>query len=158
MEGYLSNWEERVTKLGEQIGFPKRLAILGRGSSMASTYTGALTLGEASKFLAAPYQAGEFRHGPLELANPDLTVLLFAGPAETRELNLHLLHDLRGYSVNAFWIGAESEPMANRITGSPRHWIAIDGNSAHAITEHSLCQTDRGRARSFFQDREDHLI
>ena len=47
MQRYLSNWEARVTKLGEQIGFPKRLAILGRGPSMAATYTGALTLGEA---------------------------------------------------------------------------------------------------------------
>ena len=107
MEGYLANWEERVEKLGEQIGFPKRLAILGRGSSLASTYTGALTLGEASKFLATPYQAGEFRHGPMELANSDLTLLLFAGLDETRDLNLRLLNDLRGYQVNAFWIGAE---------------------------------------------------
>lgn len=108
MEGYLSNWEARVASLAEQIGFPKRLAILGRGSSMASVYTGTLILGEAAKFLAAPYQAGEFRHGPLELANPDLTVLLFAGSLETRELNLRLLGELRGYQVNAFWIGAES--------------------------------------------------
>jgi glucosamine--fructose-6-phosphate aminotransferase (isomerizing) len=107
MERYLFNWEEHVTTLGEKIGFPKRLAILGRGSSMASTYTGALTLGEASKFLATPYQAAEFRHGPMELANPDLTALLFAGPAETRELNLRLLDDLRVYNVNAFWIGAD---------------------------------------------------
>ena len=108
MEGYLSSWESRVTKLGEQIGFPKRLAILGRGPSMASVYAGTLILGEAAKFLAAPYQAAEFRHGPMELANPDLTVLLFAGPAETRDLNLRLLDDLRGYNVNAFWIGSES--------------------------------------------------
>jgi glutamine---fructose-6-phosphate transaminase (isomerizing) len=108
MERYLSSWEARVTKLGEQIGFPKWLAILGRGPSMASTYTGALTLGEAAKFLAAPYQAAEFRHGPMELANPDLTVLLFAGPSETRDLNLRLLDDLRSYQVNAFWIGADT--------------------------------------------------
>jgi glucosamine--fructose-6-phosphate aminotransferase (isomerizing) len=106
MLGYLSNWEERVEKLGDKIGFPARLAILGRGSSMASTYTGALTLGEASKFLATPYQAAEFRHGPMELANSDLTLLLFAGPAGTRDLNLRLLNDLRGYEVNAFWVGA----------------------------------------------------
>jgi glucosamine--fructose-6-phosphate aminotransferase (isomerizing) len=108
MERYLSSWEKRVTKLGEQIGFPKRLAILGRGPSMAATYTGALTLGEAAKFLAAPYQAAEFRHGPMELANLDLTVLLFAGPLETRDLNLRLLNDLRGYHVNGFWIGADT--------------------------------------------------
>ena len=119
MENYLSNWESRVAKLGDQIGLPKRLAILGRGPSMASVYTGTLTLGEAAKFLAAPYQAGEFRHGPLELANPDLTLLLFAGPSETRELNLRLLNDLRGYHVNAFWIGSEKNEWQIEIPEAP---------------------------------------
>ena len=108
MEEYLSNWEERVEKLSQQIRYPKRLAILGRGPSMAAVYTGTLILGEAAKFMAAPYQAGEFRHGPLELANPDLTVLLFAGPEETRDLNRRLFGDLRKYQVNVFWIGPGS--------------------------------------------------
>ena len=45
----------------------------------------------------------------MELANPDLTVLMFAGPSEQRGLNLRLLNDLRSYQVNAFWIGAEYE-------------------------------------------------
>jgi glutamine---fructose-6-phosphate transaminase (isomerizing) len=119
MERYLSSWEARVTKLGEQIGFPKRLAILGRGRSMAATYTGALTLGEAAKFLAAPYQAAEFRHGPMELANPDLTVLLFAGPSETRDLNLRLLNDLRSYEVNAFWVGADMNDLQIELPEVP---------------------------------------
>ncbi len=105
MRGYLSNWEDKVEKIGEQLGFPKRLALLGRGSSMAAAYTGTLILGEAAKFQATPYQAGEFRHGPLELANPDLTVLLFEGPEETRVLNERLLKELRNYQVNSFWIG-----------------------------------------------------
>jgi len=107
MEEYLSTWEKRVKMIGEKIGFPKRLAILGRGASLAATYTGALILGEAAKFLATPFQAGEFRHGPLEMCNPDLTVLLFEGTAETRDLNLRLLEDLRNYHTNAFWIGAD---------------------------------------------------
>ena len=105
MESYLSTWGTHVTDLAEQVGFPKRLAILGRGPSMAAVYGGALILGEASKFLAVPYQAGEFRHGPMELASPDLTVLLLAGASETRDLNLRLFRDLRGYNVNAFWVG-----------------------------------------------------
>jgi glutamine---fructose-6-phosphate transaminase (isomerizing) len=108
MAEYLSTWEQRLRELGEKIGFPKRLAILGRGSSMAAVYTGSLILGEAAKFMATPYQAGEFRHGPLELANPDLTVLLFAGPEETRDLNYRLLKELRDYQVKAYWIGADS--------------------------------------------------
>jgi len=39
-----------------------------------------LILGEAAKFLAVPYRVGDFRHGPLELANPELTALLLQVP------------------------------------------------------------------------------
>lgn len=106
MRSYLADWENHVKEIGGAVGYPKRLATLGRGASLAATYTGALILGEAAKYMAMPYQAGEFRHGPLELANPDLTVLLFEGPQETRDLNLRLLEDLRDYQVNVFWVGS----------------------------------------------------
>ena len=119
MEAYLATWESRVQQLGKAIGFPKRLATMGRGTSLAATYTGALILGEASKFLATPYQAGEFRHGPLELASPDLTALIFAGTQETRDLNLRLLKDLRGYQVNAFWVGSETNEWQIEIPNVP---------------------------------------
>ena len=119
MEAYLANWESRVQQIGNALGFPKRLAILGRGTSLASTYAGALILGEAAKYMATPYQAGEFRHGPLELATPDLTVLLFAGPQETQSLNLRLLKDLRGYQVNAFWVGTEKNEWQIEIPSVP---------------------------------------
>jgi len=107
MEEYLSNWASRVTELSEQLSFPKHLAILGRGVSLASAYAGSLILGEAAKYHAVAYQAGEFRHGPLELAGPDLTILLLAGTQGTRDLNRRLLKDLRGYNFPAFWIGTE---------------------------------------------------
>jgi len=119
MKEYLATWETRVAKLGELIGFPKRLAVLGRGVSLASTYAGALILGEASKYMATPYQAGEFRHGPLELATPDLTTLLFAGTQKTRDINLRLLNDLRGYQVNAFWVGSEQNEWQIEIPDVP---------------------------------------
>ena len=119
MEAYLANWESRTQKIGKTIGFPKRLVTLGRGSSLASAYAGALILGEASKYMATPFQAGEFRHGPLELATPELTALLFAGPQETRDLNLRLLKDLRGYQVNAFWVGSEKNEWQIEIPGVP---------------------------------------
>jgi glucosamine--fructose-6-phosphate aminotransferase (isomerizing) len=119
MEKYFSNWEARLEKLGKQIGFPKRLAILGRGPSMAAVYTGTLILGEAAKFLVTPYQAGEFRHGPLELANPDLTVLLFAGAAEARDLNRRLFEDLQSYHVNAFWVGTSANKQQIELPEAP---------------------------------------
>lgn len=119
MEEYLSNWEARVAMLRRQIGFPKRLVILGRGNSLASTYAGSLILGEASKYAAVPFQAGEFRHGPLELAGPELTALVFAGPPETRDLNMRVLKDLRGYNTNAFWIGADKTEWQIEIPDVP---------------------------------------
>lgn len=119
IEAYLANWESHVQSFGKTLGFPKRLAILGRGPSLATAYTGALILGEASKFMVTPYQAGEFRHGPLELATPELTVLLFEGPQETKSLNLHLLKDLRGYHVNAFWVGSEKNEWQIEIPSVP---------------------------------------
>lgn len=119
MRSYLADWESHVQEIGQAVGFPKRLAALGRGASLAAAYTGALILGEASKYMATPYQAGEFRHGPLELAMPDLTVLLFAGPQETRDLNLRLLKDLRGYKVNAFWVGSGQNDWQIEIPNVP---------------------------------------
>ena len=119
MKTYLANWENFTQYLGKTIGFPKHLVILGRGSSLAATYAGALILGEAAKYSATPFQTGEFRHGPLELATPDLTALIFAGPQETRDLNLRLLKDLRGYQVNAFWLGSEKNEWQIEIPSVP---------------------------------------
>jgi glucosamine--fructose-6-phosphate aminotransferase (isomerizing) len=119
MQSYLADWESRTEQIGKSIGLPKRLATLGRGPSLASAYTGALILGEASKFMATAYQAGEFRHGPLELATSDLTALIFAGSGKTKELNQRLVQDLRGYQVNAFWIGAEKSEWQIEIPDVP---------------------------------------
>jgi glutamine---fructose-6-phosphate transaminase (isomerizing) len=119
MKAYLGDWENVTKQIGSALGLPKRLAILGRGSSLAATYTGALILGEASKYMATPFQAGEFRHGPLELATPDLTTLILAGPQETRELNQRLLKDLRGYKVNAFLMDSSSNEWQIAIPQVP---------------------------------------
>jgi glucosamine--fructose-6-phosphate aminotransferase (isomerizing) len=109
MQAYLKDWEAQLHRIGKLIGYPKRLVLLGRGASLAATYTGALILGEAAKYSATPFQAGEFRHGPLELAGPELSALIFAGPPETRELNARLLKDLRSYQTNTFWIGPDAQ-------------------------------------------------
>jgi glutamine---fructose-6-phosphate transaminase (isomerizing) len=119
MQAYLESWEVRVQRIGELLGYPRRLVLLGRGASLAATYTGALILGEAAKYSAVPFQAGEFRHGPLELATPDLSALIFAGPPETRDLNARLLEDLRGYGTAGFWVGADPQEWQIEIPEVP---------------------------------------
>ncbi|GAB4503131.1 MAG: SIS domain-containing protein [Anaerolineales bacterium] len=119
MQTYLDEWEAHLQRIGELLGFPKRLVLLGRGWSLATTYTGALVLGEAAKYAAIPLQAGEFRHGPLELANADLSALVFGGAPETRHLNARLLEDLRSHDVAAFWIGSEPQTWQIEIPEVP---------------------------------------
>jgi glucosamine--fructose-6-phosphate aminotransferase (isomerizing) len=119
MQTYLDRWEAHLRQIGELLGYPKRMVLLGRGPSLASAYTGTLDLAEAAKYSATPFQAGEFRHGPLELATLDLSALIFAGPPETRELNARLLKDLRGHQCAAFWIGADARNWQIEIPEVP---------------------------------------
>ena len=65
----------------------KRVAILGRGVARGPAETSALVLKEAARFPAEALDAAEFRHGPLELAGPDLAVILLSLEDATRRLD-----------------------------------------------------------------------
>jgi glucosamine--fructose-6-phosphate aminotransferase (isomerizing) len=106
MRAFLGDWAAMKQRLEQAVGFPKRLVLLGRGPSLCSAFSGALVLSEAAKYLATPFEAAEFRHGPLETAGPELTALIFEGEASTRELNLGMLRELREAGASAFCIGS----------------------------------------------------
>jgi glucosamine--fructose-6-phosphate aminotransferase (isomerizing) len=65
----------------------KRVAILGRGVARGPAETSALVLKEAARFPAEALDAADFRHGPLELAGPDLAVVLLSLEDATRRLD-----------------------------------------------------------------------
>jgi glucosamine--fructose-6-phosphate aminotransferase (isomerizing) len=67
--------------------------VLGRGPARAAAEMGALTLKECG-IMAESLESAAFRHGPLELAGPDMAALLLATEPETRHLDLGLAHDL----------------------------------------------------------------
>jgi len=55
---------------------------------------GALTIKEAAGMPVESLQAAQFRHGPLELAGPDLAAIILATEPETAELDRELAADL----------------------------------------------------------------
>jgi glucosamine--fructose-6-phosphate aminotransferase (isomerizing) len=59
-----------------------RFALIGAGSDATTALTGALILKEAAKVAAEGYVGGAFRHGPMELAGPGMTALLFGTGAD----------------------------------------------------------------------------
>lgn len=113
IEVYLSDWEERLGQIGEAVGVPgpSPLVLLGRGLSVASACEGALNIEESAKLPAIGLQAAEFRHGPLEIAGPGLTSLVFAGGRSVRELNHKLWSELRAKGVNALWVEPPGEGL-----------------------------------------------
>lgn len=107
---YLDDWKSHVARIDSLVGVPERLAVLGRGASMAAVSGAGFILGEASKFLALPMNAGQFRHGPMELISPALTALIFEGCPETAELNRHLAADILRYGGKAFLLSTAASP------------------------------------------------
>jgi len=113
MQEYLEGWEHHLLAITKQVGNPLHLVVLGRGPSLASALVGALVLQEAAKYPAFGMQAAEFRHGPLEIAGPEVSVLLFAGDRQTRVLNRRLYDDLIRCGAQAFWLAPDKEEGEN---------------------------------------------
>jgi glucosamine--fructose-6-phosphate aminotransferase (isomerizing) len=72
----------------------RAMVILGRGPGRAASEMGALTIKESAGIAAESLQTAQFRHGPLELAGPELAVAIVATEAETRNLDLSLAQQL----------------------------------------------------------------
>jgi glutamine---fructose-6-phosphate transaminase (isomerizing) len=68
--------------------------------------TGGLVLKEAAKVHAEGLSAGQFRHGPVELADHNLTVVVIEGLPATAELNRRLAGDLVAYGARVCWLGS----------------------------------------------------
>ncbi len=71
---YVQAMDEHIQTFIQQVGIPQNLVILGRGTSMAAAWYGALVLGEASKQPAIALNAAEFRHGQMEMLNPSIKI------------------------------------------------------------------------------------
>jgi glutamine---fructose-6-phosphate transaminase (isomerizing) len=102
-----------------------RFAFVGVGDDAATALTGALITKEASKVPVEGYVGGAFRHGPLELAGPGLTAVLFGrGRAEDAALPA-LARDLVATGSRAVTVGPHPYPgTAHLATPTPDDRLA----------------------------------
>lgn len=104
-ESYLEEWEAKVDEIDEKIGQIQKTIILGRGSSMGNAMNAALNQKEAARLLTEGMNAAEFRHGPLELADPGLTLIIIEGSPVTSKLNTTLANEVIQYGCHVLWVG-----------------------------------------------------
>ena len=91
--------------------------ILARGPARAAAEMGALTLKEAIGMPIESLQTAQFRHGPLELAGPELAAIVIATEPETRDLDVGLAGELVALGAAAIAVveGGETPEGVMRI-------------------------------------------
>ena len=94
-----------------------RLVFVGFGDHAATALYAGLITKEASKIPAEGYIGGQFRHGPLELAGPGLTAVLFGGgSSDPARPSLHQLGtDLLESGSTVLAVGDLGIPGAHEI-------------------------------------------
>jgi glucosamine--fructose-6-phosphate aminotransferase (isomerizing) len=88
--------------------------ILGRGASLAATLTGSLIIKEAAGRSVEGMSVPQFRHGPLEMTSPDLSVILLAGDPVDHELNAAMRRVLMSFGARVAWLdtAGDSEELS----------------------------------------------
>ena len=62
------------------------LYLLGRGASLGAVSEGVLLMHETAKASAVGMQAGQFRHGPVEVVDSHFRAIIFGTQTATAEL------------------------------------------------------------------------
>jgi glucosamine--fructose-6-phosphate aminotransferase (isomerizing) len=83
-----------------------RVAVIGNRDHTATALYAGLIVKEAAKIPAEGYTSGQFRHGPLELAGPGLTAVLFGvHPDDPRPSPRRLAEDLVRSGARVLLVG-----------------------------------------------------
>jgi glutamine---fructose-6-phosphate transaminase (isomerizing) len=123
--GYLSHWQDHVKLLAEKLERVRNLFFVGRGASLAGVGTGALIVKESAHFPAEGMSSAAFRHGPFEMLNEEIRILVFAGDDKTRNLNQRLFADIQQRGGRAELIGETASLACFRLAQSRNRTRAI---------------------------------
>jgi glucosamine--fructose-6-phosphate aminotransferase (isomerizing) len=111
----------------------ENVVVLGRGPARAAAEMAALTLKESVGLPAEALESAQFRHGPLELAGPNLAAIVIATEPETEALDRSLARELRAVGAavleitreeGAFGIGEIDRSIAPAVSIVPIQLLA----------------------------------
>jgi glucosamine--fructose-6-phosphate aminotransferase (isomerizing) len=106
LEAVLAAAPDAADALDAALGGRAYRVILGRGTARAAADVGALTLKEAAAFGCEAQDPAAFRHGPLELAGPDLGAVIVTLDPATAPLDMALGAELAAAGGGVALIGA----------------------------------------------------
>jgi glutamine---fructose-6-phosphate transaminase (isomerizing) len=107
--------DDLAGRIEECIGDRVVVVLLGRGPARAAAEMGSLTLKEAAGFPAESLETAQFRHGPLELAGPDLAAIVIATEPQTRELDVGLAGELLAAGASVLLVTPNGDGPAGAL-------------------------------------------
>jgi glucosamine--fructose-6-phosphate aminotransferase (isomerizing) len=103
VETMIKTQEEKVKQIAKKYRDAKTFFFLGRGISTATAYEGRLKLMEIAYVPAIAFPAGESKHGPISLVEPDFPVVFICPKDETHKTVIGNIMEMkaRGASIIA---------------------------------------------------------
>ncbi len=115
VQHFLDSWQLCVETMQEFMGRRDHVTFLGRGVSMASVLTGSLITMESSKVVSLSLSSAQFRHGPLELVDPNFMAVIFGGTPSVQHLHERLANEIAELGGRCFVI--TPDPLGQRRVG-----------------------------------------
>ena len=112
---YLEHWREHVEATAPLLHGVRAIYYAGRGASQAAARTAALITKESTHRPAEGMSSAAFRHGPMEMIDGDVFLLVFEGEAKTRGLNRALVDDARAAGARAYLAAQDAAEPALRL-------------------------------------------
>jgi glucosamine--fructose-6-phosphate aminotransferase (isomerizing) len=119
VRSYVEDWRAHVGDLADLLEGVRALYFVGRGPSLGTVYSAGLIAKEATHRPSEGLGSAAFRHGPMELLDDGIFVLVFAGEDRTRALNEALVDDARAAGARAFLVAEDTEHPALRLPEVP---------------------------------------
>ena len=109
---YLASWRSHVEWLAEWLDGTRAVFYAGRGPSLAAACSAGLITKESTHCPSEGMSSAAFRHGPMEMLDAAVFLLVFAGHARTRGLNEALVAEVRAAGARAFLAADDAEEPA----------------------------------------------
>ncbi len=114
-EAYVGGWRAHVDALAPHLEGVRAVYYAGRGPSLAAACSAGLITKESTHVPSEGMSSAAFRHGPMEMLDAAVFLLVLEGAARTRALNTALVADVRAAGARAFLAGPGADEPAFRL-------------------------------------------
>jgi len=106
--------EDDVKAIAEKYYEANNSLYLGRGVNLASAMEGALKLKEISYIHAEGYSAGEMKHGPIALVEPELFTVAIAVKGDVYDKMIGNIQEIKARSGPVIGVALDGDPEIPR--------------------------------------------